>query len=105
MSNLTIRTNNRPRDALYWHELSPAEQAEFSYLDSEEKRESARFGRYRGQVYDLCDMERDLSLGLSASMPAQFHGWDDFLSDSYFSGILIRWIDNCERVIFARYSC
>jgi len=104
MSNLTIRTNNQPRDVLFWHDLSPAEQAEFSYLDSEEKRESARFGRYRGWIYNLHNMERDMSRGLEGSMPEAFHGWDDFLCQSYFSGILIRWIDNGERVIFARYS-
>ena len=102
MSDLTIRTNNQPRAVLRWWDLTDNERAEFDYLDSDTRRDEAEFGRYRGVVYDLRDMERGFGM---ADMPRQFEGWDNYRSDSYFSGILIRWVDQGERVIFATYSC
>lgn len=89
---LTIRTNNAPRNLLGWHDLTAKEQAEFDYIDDPE---SATFFRYRGWPYDLNEM-------LSAhDMP--FKGWDGYSSDSFFSGIVIRLVDDGERVICGTY--
>jgi hypothetical protein len=81
---IRIVTNNVPRNVLRWHELTDNE---------------AEFMLYRGVVYDLHDMERQ------SAMPEQFAKWDNYLSDSYFSGILIRWVDEGERVIAATWFC
>ena len=29
--------------------------------------------------------------------------WDGYLSDSFFSGVLVRYADDCESVVVARY--
>jgi hypothetical protein len=100
---LKIRTNCQPRNVLRWWDLTDKERAEFDYIaENDATTEGAEFGRYRGVVYDLHDMERGFG---GAAMPEQFEGWDNYQSDSYFSGILIRWVDNGDRVIFATYIC
>lgn len=97
MGHLTIRTNNQPRDILYWHELTEKEQADFDYLDSDERQEQANFVRYRGNVYDLGEFMRVPS---GADEMAKWHGYH---GDSYFSGILVQWTDDNERVIMGDY--
>lgn len=85
-----IRTNHQPRDVLSWHDLSAKEQAEFDYLDSEGAREGAQFMRYRGDVYDLGEFMR---------APDSLKGWDGYYADSYFSAIVVRFVDHGEAVV------
>jgi hypothetical protein len=101
MTDLKITTNNAARDVLRWWHLTDKERAEFDYI-TEDKQDDAEFVRYRGELYDLHDMERGWG---SCAMPEQFKGWDNYRSDSYFSGILIRWVDSGERVACATYTC
>ena len=93
MSELTIKTNHVPRTIEQGFELSPNELAEFDYL---EDAENAQFFRYKGAVYDLGEFFHTRSTRFE-----QF--WDGYQSDSFFSGLLIRYVDNFERVIVARY--
>lgn len=88
---MKVVTNNQPRDVLYWHELSEKERADFDYLDSEDQQSQASFFRYRGEVYDLGEF-----MG-GAEKP-----WHGVHTDSYFSAILVRYVDDNERVIVAR---
>lgn len=83
MSNLTIKSNNQYRDTIRWSELSVKEQKEFNYLDTEEEQESAIFIRYLGTVY--CT-DGFIKIGNNSSLK----GWDGYLSDSAFSGILVK---------------
>jgi hypothetical protein len=92
---LKIMTNNQPRDILTWHDLSEKERAGFDYLDSEEKQDGASFVRYRKWVYDLGEFMR-----CSDHWPVCWHGYS---SDSFFSGTLIRYVDDNERVIMGWY--
>jgi hypothetical protein len=91
---LTIRTNRKPRDILSWHELSDKERKEFDYLDTEDKQADAQFARYRNWVYDLGEFMR---------APDSLKPWDGCASDSYFSGTLVRFVDDNERVVMATY--
>lgn len=94
--SITVITNNVPRDVVQAYELTPAERGEFDYLDwdaIEAGSDSASFFRYRGEVYDLGD-------GFEISMPRGIPGqWDGFRPDSFFSGILVRYCDDYERVV------
>ena len=105
MSTLTIRTNNAPRDVVYFWELTTKEQAEFDYLDSEDAQSSASFFRYKGNVYGLNEFMRCPSS--DASNPqmreAGFHAWDGYSNDSYFSGIVVRYVQDNERVIVGQF--
>src|SRR4030095_10885603 len=97
---LTIITNSQPRAVLRWYELSPKEQAEFDYLETSDQQDDAEFMRYQGAVYDLHEIARGMA---GSGMPECFKAWDSYLNDTFFSGVLIRWIDNGERVIAGRF--
>lgn len=91
---MEIKTNNRPRDVLYFHELTQKEQAEFSHED----RETCTYFRYKGYVYLLDDFVRcppDLST----------RGWHGCHADSFFSGTVIKYTQCNERVIVGWYCC
>lgn len=98
MSELKIITNNKPRYILYWYELKPREKKEFTYLDTEDRQDAARFFRYRGNVYDL---EEFFTTREVATM--DLTGWEGYQSDSFFSGIVVKYCDDYERIIAGRY--
>lgn len=102
MSTLTIRTNNVPRPVVEAYELTPAERSEFDYLDwdaIEQGNDSRSFFRYRGSLYDLSDFETTSGLGA----PEAFRGWDGYQSDSFFSGLVVRYCRDWEYVIVGTY--
>jgi hypothetical protein len=101
-TNLTVTTNNVPRDIIDAWQLAPAERGEFDYLDwtaIEDGRESAEFFRYRGQLYDLGEFSRDYGITRGAGLPAHLSTWDGYMSESAFSAIVGRYVDDNERVI------
>lgn len=84
---MTIKTNNVPRGLLYWFDLTPKEQKEFDH----DEREDSCYFRFKGWVY--C-MDNFLCLHNKVHMPSGqeiFPGWDGYESDSFFSGIVIRY--------------
>jgi hypothetical protein len=84
MSDVEIITNNVPRDVISAWELTAAERAEFDFVDwdaVERGEASPEFFRYRGQLYYT----------ESEGRPGFAPGWDAYLSDSFFSGIVYRW--------------
>ena len=106
MSEIRIVTNNVPRDVIEAFELTAEEQKEFDYLDwskLEAGEDSAQFFRYKGQLYDLGEFLT------TRGMDSEFSAWDGYQSDSFFSGLLIRYASedgrpDFERVIIARYE-
>ena len=90
---LTIKTNNQPREILSGFALTEKERAEFDYL---ENIDESSFFRYRGTVYDLGEFMR------IDNMP-DFDGWHGYASDSFFSGILVKFTDCNDGVIVATY--
>ena len=102
MSDLQIITNRVPRDVVEAYELTPAERKDFDYLDwaaIERGEDSASFFRYQGEIYDLGEFMT--TGGLPEFSPLrQWHGYH---SDSFFSGVLVRYVDDCERVVIGRF--
>lgn len=97
---ITIRGNNTPHDLVYWHELTPREQKELDYLDTDARREDAIFFRYRGNVYDLGEFPR-----VESYAPDYLQAFDAFSSDTFFSGVGIILTDDNERVlVYTLYS-
>lgn len=105
---LIIRCNNVPRNVIYWHELSETEKKEFDYLvtendDNAEHGPMNTFFRYKGNVYDLHEFMRiDKAIAPHCQRP----GWekfDGYSSDSFFSGILVRYANDHESVIVGQY--
>lgn len=99
-----VITNHIPRPVLYWWNLTDKERTDFDYLDTEPKREEATFVRYKGSAYDLGDTEGPWGGGQTI-----FPGWDMYVSETFFSGVLFRyprdWNGNLDSdfVICGRY--
>ena len=96
---ITIITNNIPRDIIDACELTDNERKEFDYLnwaELEDGSQSASFVRYKNWVYDLNDTE-----GIFRPDTRWF-----YISDSFFSGVLFRYADErAESIICGRYYC
>lgn len=93
---LKIKTNNQPRLLLDWDQLTPKEQAEFTYL-SEDDRIGRDFIRYRGWCYDVGEFTQCSDLH---EFPPE---WQGYASNSFFSGVLVRYTKDGDRVIMATY--
>lgn len=94
---MRIITNHVPRDVVEAWELTAEEREEFSYIDWPKVatgEESASFVRYRGELIDL----GEFCVWDNPASPTR-EGWDGFRSDSFFSGLVVRYVDNFERVV------
>ena len=81
---MTIKTNHHFRPVLSSFGLTEKELQDFDYLEEGE----GSFIRYRGQVYDLGEfMKWDNPVSPTRG------DWDGFRSDSYFSGIAVKFSD------------
>ena len=100
-----IKTNNIPRGILCGYDLTIAEREEFDYIREENPDEwaSYRFFRYKGIVYDTCEFMRIPDHAAGVNQLGDFSRWDGYQSDSFFSGIVIRYVDDYERVIVGGY--
>lgn len=100
MNSLRVITNNVPRDIVYGYELTDKERKEFDYIDfSTDDGVFHQFFRYKGWTYDLEEFER----WDNPNSPTVGTGWDGMSADTFFSGILIRYIEDFERVVVGRY--
>lgn len=105
---ITIVTNNVPRFTLDAHELTPEERAQFDYLDwdaLERGEDSRTFVRYRGDILDLQEFSADWGITRGTGLPEEFNGWHGYMSDSFFSGLLVRYADDAygEAVVMGRF--
>lgn len=94
---LTVKTNNVPRNLIYGYELSEKERKEFDYI-AQDDIGTHEFFRYKGEVYDPSDFMR-------ASDMTGLGGWDGYASDSYFSGIVIKYADEHFETVVVGFYC
>jgi hypothetical protein len=95
---MPITTNHVPRLVIDAYQLTAKEREQFDYLDwpaIDDGRSSAEFFRYRGQLYDLGEFTTTFALPVSSP----FHGWDGYMTDSFFSGLVVKYVDGYEHVI------
>ena len=84
MDTLKIITNHHKRDILYWHELSDKERLEFDWIiDNNHDPDNFMFFRYKDNIYCLSEFEL-----CNGHFPGN---WDAYMSDSFFSGILVKY--------------
>ena len=93
---MNIKTNHQFRDILNSHDLTPKELKEFNYLDEDE----GSFFRYKGQVYDL----GEFMAWANPNTPTKKE-WDSFRSDSYFSGLVVKYSEGYDAVKVGFYVC
>lgn len=102
---MRIITNNAPRDVIYGFELSAAERAEFDYIDwdaVEAGDTDPEFVRYQGKLHDLHEFMSTHELSKDADLH-DLSDWDGYQADSFFSGLVVRFVDDYERVIVGTY--
>jgi hypothetical protein len=96
-----VTTNWQARDLIDGSELTKEDREEFDYLDwdkIERGEDSASFFRYKGTLYDLGEF---MAVPAYSNLP--WRDWDGYQSDTYFSGLLVKYTEDCEGVIVGRY--
>lgn len=105
---ITITTNGHARELIAYAELTDKERSEFDYIADEESWDY-RFARYRGNVIDVSDMRAIMvspafqSFGVNVAPESPLAAWHGVASDSYWSGIVVRYCDDNEHVVIGRY--
>ena len=108
MSELRIITNNVPRPLLGWWDLDEGQQlfvrTEYDWLWDNDTmtNEDEYYIQYRGWLYCLSDFMRVNEK--SAGCP--FGGWDGYSGDTFFSGVLLRMVEDAwdgPAVVMAHY--
>ena len=94
---MKIVTNHKFRNLLYGYELTENEKKEFDYIESD-NLDSHSFFRYKGHCYDP-----DEFMKITNNNDIEFLKYDGYSSDSYFSGILIKYSEDMESIKIARY--
>lgn len=92
---LTIKTNSIPRETTlgmyFWGSLKQELRAQFDYMTADEFDE-AEFFKYKGYWYTIGDFMRvDSNSPFVDKNSAVNINWNGYSSDSYFSGVLIRY--------------
>jgi hypothetical protein len=104
---MKVTTNHKKRPIIEAYELTAREREEFDYLDwpaIDDGRDSASFVRYRGQLYILSDFSADYGITKGAGLPDSLTGWDGYLTDSFFSAVVIRYVDDYEYVVMGKVT-
>ena len=100
MSEVKIITNNHVRELRYLYELSESEQntvkKDFDWIDdsSTASWDDELFINYRNSWYCLSDFMSLHNKVYNPNPPDFMQGFDGYLSDSFFSGILIKLFDD-----------
>jgi hypothetical protein len=90
---MKIISNYHKRPLLYWWDLSDKEKLEFDWITDNDDNDpnDFTFFRYKDWVYCLSEFLRYPSIW--GSLPEVFKDWDSYISDTFFSGILIKFPD------------
>jgi len=102
--SIKIISNYQWRNFLYGHELPASVRGDFDYMNDEEFY-SHNFIKYKGHYYDVSEFML-YKHECSDEVKNQDHSkwqWQGYQSDSYFSGVLIRYSDDCEQYQIATY--
>lgn len=93
MAIVDIRTNNVHRPFAYRHEV-PLKVLRDQFLHLEDEIDG--FIKYRGYWYHSSDF-------MSLQHNSDLSNWDGYISDTYFSGIVIRITNGGNSCIMGRY--
>ena len=98
--NVHVTTDNIPRELVYGFQLSPEERSEFDYI---EDIDTHTFVRYRGEVYDPSEFMPVPRNTCAPDGIDKLQDWHGYQPDSHFSGLVLRYTEDCEQVIVGTY--
>lgn len=103
---MNITTNRIPRPLQCLHDLPKGAAGDFKYIEDPHE---PRLVQYRGEWYDVYDSMTCPGAEAPEASRNAFSGWDSYISDSYFSGVLFRFADESasgdDHVVVGRYTC
>lgn len=108
MGTLTIKTNHQPRDLIALADIPAEYRADFDYIAADDAY-TPRLFAYRGHYYDAHEFMRTPRDEAARQELNALAAWDGYQSDSYFSGVVIRyphdatWGADFGRVIVGTY--
>jgi len=91
MDKPEIIGNGVPREVIYGFQLSEKEKADFDWMDDIDDQ---RFFRFKGQVYAFSEIMAVHNTVHNPNPPEWMKEFDGYSSDSFFSGILIKFGSN-----------
>ena len=95
---LAIQTNNQERPVIFWDTLTPKQRGEFDY----DSAKDSCFVVYKGWPYDIGEFMAVREMAVREY--GELSPWHGYSSDSFFSGVLIKFISDCDTVIMGRYT-
>ena len=102
---LNIVTNNVPRDVISGYEMDPKILKKEFDIDIEGMNDdqigdlcSMEFVKFRGVWYDLQDFITTRPGPWNHGLPEEFREWDGYSSDSFFSGVLLKYAKEDDRI-------
>jgi hypothetical protein len=93
---IEVTSNYQARQLVCFYDLPKKWQSEFNYTDEDDKY-SPRFFHYRGWFYDTHEFMR-----VESDMPFSNY-WHGYQSDSFFSGVVIRYCNDYESVVVGQF--
>lgn len=94
---MKIKTDRKWKNVIYGYELPRKWRSEFDWLPDDEY-EMGAFVKYKGNVYHNSEFIR-----IEACAPKEFRNWDGYISDTFFSGVVIRFSDDGEKYQIGYY--
>jgi len=99
---MKIITNNQYRDLINGYQLSDTEKQDFDYIDDDEIGGHCFF-KYKGFIYDPSEFMPTPHNEPARQELNELSAWDGYQSDSYFSGIVIKFDADYEQVKIGTY--
>ena len=115
MSKLKIVTNHVPRDVVMGYQkdhkiLKDEFDIETESMNDDEISDlcSMQFVKFRGVWYNLQDFITTSPVPWNHGLPEEFLDWHGYASDSFFSGTLLKYVEDndildYDRVVMATY--
>jgi hypothetical protein len=97
-----VITNGHPRPVILASELTEDDLRRLGYTPDE----GDTFVHYRDWIYPISDFSTTWGLSRNSegsTTPADLQGWHGFLSDSYFTGIVLRYTEDNDFVVVGRF--
>ena len=86
-SSVHIKTNNQPRELLFFRDLTEQERAEMSHV----VKGTQSFFRHKGAVYHTASFMKIAPAVTEEDKLSPYAGWDGILAENLTSGVLIRY--------------
>ena len=97
---LNVVTNNQPRKLMGLFEFNSKDQVKirekFDWMD--EVEDTYSFFKYKGEIMHLSEF-----LNLNSSCPGELRNWHGYSSDTYFSGVIVRLVNDNEEVVVGSF--